>query len=173
MRDRGTAIEGFYALYDGTGNASATVRETVMTKCVLEYELVQLVQNAGVKPLDGQPLGKLMELYPFDMLKRPLLEHAREFVRQIASKHYVPLTNVEQFLVWGPFSEKVGPLREWTPEAGNPVIPRHKQRSAERVWGYRSDEVDWARGCAFLIRGEFTRNARYGAVDEQTGVVIV
>ena len=172
-RERGSAFEGFAALYDGTGNAVATVRETVATRCVLDYDLVQRVQNAGVKPLNGVALGRLAELYPFDLLKRPLLAHAREFVRQIATRNFVAVSNVEQFLVWGPYSDKVGEPREWVPERGNHTIPRWAQRPAERVWGYRSNELDWERGCAFLIRGEFTRNARHGIVDEQSGRIIV
>ena len=171
LKDRGSALQGFAALYDGTGNSSATIFETVATKCVLDYELVQTVQNHGGRPLKSEPLGKLPELWPFDLLKRPLLEHAEEFVRQIGKQGFEPLTNVHQFLVSGPFSEKIGEPRQWTPEAGNHLIPHPRQ--AERVWGYRGDEFDWHKGCAFLISGVFSRNARHGFVDEQTGKVIV
>lgn len=170
-RDKGTALEGVNVLYDGTGNAGATVFEPVTTKCVLEYELVQLVHNHGGKPFNGEPLGKLPGLWPFDLLKIPLLEHAEEFVRQISTQGFNPLTGVHQFLVWGPISEKVGRLREWIPEAGNHLIPH--PRKAEQVWSYRSDELDWSKGCAFLIRGEFTRKATYGKVDEETGMLVV
>ena len=169
LKDRGSAFEGFAALYDGTGNSDATIVETVATKCVLDYELVQLVHNHGGKPFKSVPLGKLPELWPFDLLKRPLLEHAEEFVRQIGVQGFQSLTNVHQFLVSGPFSEKVGEMRSWTPEAGNHLIPH--PRTAERVWGYRGDEFDWHKGCAFLITGQFTRHARHGHIDEQTGMV--
>lgn len=168
-----TAIHAPYVLYDGTGNAEATVAEAVQTKCVLDYELVERVHNAGGRPYKGLPLGTLPELWPFDMLKRPLVAHAEEFVRQIGLQGYRPVTNVEQFVVWGPYMEKVGELREWVPEAGNHLIPKHAQRTAQRVWGYRGDEFDWHKGCAFLIQGEFTRHARHGHVDEQTGSILV
>jgi len=171
LKDKGSAFEGFAALYDGTGNSDLTVVETVGTKCVLDYELVQAVHNAGGRPFKSEPLGKLSELWPFDALKRPLLKHAEEFVRQIGTQGFQPLSNVHQFLVSGPFSEKVGEMQQWTPEAGNHLIPHPRQ--AQTVWGYRGDEFDWHKGCAFLITGRFTRHARYGHVDEWTGMVFV
>ena len=170
-RDKGTAFDGFSVLFDGTGNSDATVMETIATKCVLGYDLVAAVHNAGGKPYKGVPLGTLPELWPFDALKRPLVEQAREFVRQIGGQGFAALTNVEQFKVWGPFTEKVGNPHEWTPEEGNPLIPHPRQ--AERVWGYQGDEFNWERGCAFFIQGQFTRHARHGFVENQTGKVIV
>lgn|SRR3990167_2069518 len=170
LRDKGSAFEGFTALYDGTGNSDATVLETVATKCVLDYELVQCVHQAGGKPSRGEPLGKLPELWPFDALKRALRAHAAEFVEQIRAQGFQPLTNIEQFSVWGPFSEKVGEPREWTPEAGNHLIPH--PRTASRVWGYQGDEFNWHTGCAFFIQGRFTRHARHGHVSDE-GVVLV
>ena len=76
VKDKGSALEGFFALYDGTGNSETTIRETVTTKCVLEFDQVQLVHNHGGKPYRGTPLGRLPDLWPFDLLKTPLLEHA-------------------------------------------------------------------------------------------------
>lgn len=168
--DKGTAREGFFAHYDGTGNSEATICESVTTKCVLEYDLVQLVQDHGGKPLNGPPLGRLPELWPFDLLKDELLKHAEEFIRQIKTQGFNPLTSKYEFQVWGPYSEKVGAVREWTPEAGNPFA---EQREALQVWSYQGDEFDWSKGCAFLIKGNFTRYAGLGQVDEETGVLLV
>jgi len=172
-RDRGSALEGFNVLYDGAGYGSMVVAEKVQTKCVLDYELVRQCQLHGDKPHKGDPLGKLPELWPFDMLKRPLLEHARLFVSQIASQGFVPMTDVYAFKVWGPFTEKVGEVRTWTPEEGNHTIPKHEQRQAVRAWGYQGDEFDFEKGCAFIVQGEFTRNTKHGHIDEQTGRVYV
>ena len=172
---RGSAFEGFSSLFDGTGNAGATVPQTVQTKCVLDYDLVRLCQDYGDKPHKGDALGTLPELWPFDMLKRPLKEHAQEFVRQIGSKGYQPLTNVEAFQIYGPYMEKIGsePPVWYTPEEGNHLIPPHQRLKAVRVFGYRSDEFTWHKGAAFLIVGRFTRHARYGHVSEETGRIIV
>lgn len=173
MPKTGSGLDGFAALYDGTGNSDVTIGETVTTKCVLPYDLVQRVQDAGVRPLDGKPIGSISALWPMSMLREKLLQHVAVFVSQIQKHHYEPLDRDGQFLVWGPYTEKVGPLAEYTPEAGNDFIPDYAKRKAERVWTYQGDEIDWSKGCAFLIRGRFTRHARYGTVDEQTGVLVV
>ena len=172
--DRGTALQGFFAHYDGTGNSEATLAERITTKCVLDYELVQLVHNHGGRPLRGLPIGKLPELWPFDLLKDPLLAQAREFVRQVKTHNWEAVENVYAFQVWGPYSEKVSDSpQEWTPEEGNPLIPKHQQRKALRVQGYQGNELDWRKGCAFLIRGLFTRAAKHGHMDEETGVLLI
>lgn len=172
-RDRGSALDGFAALYDGTGNANTLVRETVQTKCVLDYELVRLCHQHGDRPHKGDPLGTFPELWPFNALKRPLIEHAREFVRQIKTQGFEPLSDVYAFKVWGPFTEKVGDIKTWTPEEGNHTIPKHEQRKAVRAFGYRGDEFDFNKGCAFVIQGEFVRNTKHGSIDELTGRIYV
>ena len=171
--DKGSALDGFAALYDGTGNSAATILETVTTKCVLEYELVRLCQVKGDRPHKGTPLGRFPELWPFDLLKRPLVEHAQEFVRQIAGQGFSPLTTVDQFQVWGPYTEKVGEPHDWIPEEGNHLIPRHERKTATTAWGYRGDELNVEKGCAFLIQGKFTRAARHGHISEETGRILV
>lgn len=173
VKDRGSALEGFAALYDGSGNADATVFERVQTKCTLDYELVRLCQEKGDKPHKGTPLGRFLELWPFDMLKRALIDHANTFVSQIGMQGFVPLTSVYEFRVWGPFTEKVGAMRPWVPEEGNHTIPRHLQRTAQKVWGYEGDEFNFDKGCAFIIAGDFTRKASLGHVNEETGVIVV
>ena len=169
--DKRSRFAGAAILFDGSGNAEATVAETITTKIVLDHDLVQAVHDAGGRPCKAEPLGLLPELWPFDALKRPLLEHAKEFVRQVGGHGYQSLTNVEQFLVWGPYSEKVGDIAPWVPEEGNHLITN--PRTAQRVWGYQGDEFNWERGCAFLIQGTFTRHARHGHVDADTGRIYV
>lgn len=173
LKDKGSAYDGFAALYDGTGNSNTTVFETVATKCVLEYELVQKVQDAGLAPLNGAAIGSISSLWPHSMLRQQLANHAAEFLRQIATQGFLTNQSAEALPVWGPFTEKVGPMRPYTPEASNDFIPDHAKRSAERVWGYRGDELDWSRGCAFLIQGAFTRHSSYGTVDNVTGRMVV
>lgn len=173
VKDRGSALEGFTALYDGTGNASATLGLSVQTKCTLETELVELCQQHGDKPHKGTPLGRFPELWPFDMLKRPLMAHADEFARQLKTKGYNARTPVTAFKVWGPYMEKVGAIETWKPEAGNHLIPSWAQRDAHKVWGYQGDEWDFSKGVTFIIVGDFTRSALEGVTDEETGVILV
>ena len=173
MRDHGSALDGFFALYDGTGNSGVTIAEPVTTKCVVDYELVLDCQTAGDRTHNGTPLGKFPELWPFDMLKRPLVRHAEEFVRQVRRHGFEPLTSVYEFKVWGPYTEKVGEMREWVPEEGNHLIPKEQRRTAQKVWGYRGDEFNLEKGCAFLIQGNFTRATNRGHVGEEDGVIYV
>ena len=178
VKDRGSALEGFAALYDGTGNADAHVASTISCRVNLEYELVRKWQiamsSAGRPPkVRGKLLGRLPELYPFDMLKRPLVDEAKEFVRQIATHHWAPITNIYQFEVWGPYAEKVGESHDWVPEADNPFIPKHEKQVASTVWLYHGDELPIDKGCAFFIKGVFTRSAQFGHIDEVKGLILV
>ena len=171
--ERGSALEGFAALYDGTGNSAATVPITVQTKVTVDDDLVQLCHSFGERPFRDQPLGRISDVYPFVMLKKPLLEHAREFSRQVRSQGYEARTPAEEFLAWGPYMEKVGEVQEWIPEEGNHVIPAHLRRKAVRAWGYRGDEFNWNKGASFIIVGSFQKAAALGRVSEETGVIIV
>lgn len=178
VTDRGSAYEGFAALYDGTGNRDVIVAQGISTRVTLEYELVRQWQDACRKAhrattLRGTPLGRLPELWPFDLLKRPLVEQAGEFVRQIAFQHYYPTKSIYEFEVWGPYAEKVGEPHDWTPEEDNPFIPNHEKRVATTAWLYQGDESPIRLGCAFFIRGVFTREARHGHVDEAKGLIVV
>ena len=164
---KGSAYDGFAALFDATGNSNVVIKQGITTKAVVEYELVRLCQEFGDRPHRGDPLGLFPELWPFDMLKRPLLEHAREFVRQIALTGVAVIGDVDEFKVWGPYTEKVGDVREWTPEAGNHTIPKHQQRKAVRAFGYRGDEFNFDKGCAFLIQGQFTRSTKHGEISDE------
>ena len=112
-------------------------------------------------------------MYPFDMLKRPLVATANEFVRQIGTHHWQPIAGVYELRVWGPFTEKVGEPHDWVPEADNPFIPKHEKRVATTAWGYSGDELPVDLGCVFFIKGLFTRAAKYGHVDEKRGLIVV
>lgn len=173
MRDRGSALDGFSALYDGTGNASAVVDQRITTRCVLDYELVKTVQMAGDSPHKGTPLGTISRLWPVEMLRNALLAHAEEFVRQIKAQGYEALSSVYEFRVFGPYTEKVGQPSDYVPEADNPFIPKQDKQTASKVWGYRGDELDVNKGVAFLIQGHFTRHARHGKVEERSGLLLV
>mgnify|MGYP001606223412 FL=1 len=170
---KGSAAEGFQALYDGTGNSDAAICQKVHTKVTVDEELVRLCHLHGEKPYRGRRLGRLPELWPFEMLKRPLIEHAHKFVRQIGAQGFKPVTSVYEFQVWGPYTEKVGEIQSYVPEEGNHLIPPAQRRKAVRVWGYQGDEVRWDKGAAFLIVGEFTRAAKYGQVSEEEGKIIL
>lgn len=178
VKDRGTALEGFFAHYDGTGNSDVTVAQTITVRVRLEYELVRKWQFAQRQAkrnpkLEGVPLGRLPELYPFDMLKRPLLEEAQEFVRQIGTHGWTTTRAISEFRVWGPFPEKVGESHDWVPEADNPFIPKEDKKVATTAWLYRSDELPVDKGCAFFIKGQFTRAAKHGHVEEERGIILV
>lgn len=170
---KGSAFDGFNVLYDGTGNSDATVATRIVCHATVDAELVELVQRYGFKAHRGTPLGRLPELWPFDLIKRPLIAEAQRFIDQIKTQGYSALSGPHSFQVWGPYTEKVGEPVDFYPEAGNHLIPKHEQQVATRAFGYKGDEFDFRKGCAFLIRGEFTKKASLGRVDEQTGVILV
>ena len=178
VKDRGSALEGFNAVYDGTGNADAWVSSTIKCRVNVGYELVRTWQTAmratrRNPKLQGKPLGLLPELYPFDQLKRPLVDEANEFVRQIGLHHWEPLTSIYAFKVWGPYAEKVGVSHDWVPEADNPFIPEHEKQVATTAWLYGGNESPIVHGCAFFLVGEFVRAAQYGHIDEGRGLILV
>ncbi len=176
--DKGTALDGFFAHLDAPGMRDVVVDQDITTNVSVEYELVkkwQIAQrNAGRDPkVKGVPLGLMPELYPFDLVKRPLVEQANEFVRQIALKGYSPTTDIYSFEVWGPYTEKVGAYREFVPEADNQFIPVSEKKTAMATWLYGGDETRIDMGCVFRLKGLFTRKANLGYVEEKTGVLIV
>ncbi len=149
------------------------VVQRVSCHVTVEYELVRKYQMAGGGTHRGTPLGKMPQLWPFDLLRRPLVAEAEEFVRQIGTHGYEPRTSIYEFKVWGPYTEKVGEPSDWKPEEGNHMIPKHQQRTAAKVWGYREDELSVELGCAFFVQGEFSIPASRGHVEEERGVLIV
>ena len=173
VKDKGTSYEGFNALYDGSGNSGLTISERVTTKCVVDYELVRLCQDKGMGVCKAKPLGKMLELWPYDRLKRILIDHTRLFTEQIATQGYHALTGIYEFRVWGPYTEKVGTPHDFVPEADNPFIPASERQTATTVWGYQGDEMSFDKGCVFIIQGRFTRHAKYGHVEEETGVIVI
>ena len=171
---KGSSLEGFNVLYDGTGNSDATIATKITCHALIDSELVELVQRYGFGTKKDIPLGKLPELWPFDLIKRPLITEAQRFIDQVATQGYIAQTGPYAFRLWGPYMEKVGTPQDWTPEAGNDFISKQaQQRKATRVFGYQGNEFNLSKGCAFLIQGEFTKKGSLGKVDEQTGVVLV
>ncbi len=169
--EKGSALEGFSALYDGTGNSNAIISQAVSTKCVLDSELADLCQKHGGGVSRGRPIGQLPELWPHDMLKRALLGHAAEFIRQIGLEGFAPVSSsLGAFRLWGPYMEKVGDLREWVPEADNPLVT--EKRKAARVWGYRGNEWDFSKGVAYIIQGDFVRSAAHGHISEDGQIFV-
>jgi hypothetical protein len=178
VKDRGTALEGFAALYDGTGNADAVVSQWVRCKVVLEYEMVRdwqtAMRAAGQSPtLRGKPLGLLPHVYPLDAIKGPLMKEATEFAYQIGLQGFKSDKYITSFEVWGPYAEKVGTPRDWVPEEDNPFIAKADKKTATTAWLYGGNESPIQHGCAFFIRSEFTRAARYGHEDEKEGLIVV
>lgn len=170
---KGSALEGFTALYDGTGNSDATVSMRLTCHVTLDYELVKHLQMAGDKPHRGTPIGQMRELWPFDALKRRVTSEAERFISQVRSQGYIAAEPAESMVLWGPYTEKVGQPEDWVPEAGNHTIPEHERKTATKAWGYRGDELSVDKGVAFLINGRFTRKASLGSVSEENGVLIV
>jgi hypothetical protein len=171
MTDKGSALDGFFAHYDGSGNASAVITEEVTCHTTVDYELVRKYQQHGGGICRGRPLGRLPELWPFDMLKRPLVQEAQRFVDQVKTQGFEPLTSIYEFEVWGPYTEKVGDPQDWTPEADNPFVDEPK--TATTAWLYQDGVHNVEKGCAYLIRGRFSRAAKYGHVEEETGIIII
>lgn len=176
VKDRGTALEGFAALYDGTGNADAVIAQHVKCKVVLEYELVKdwqtAMRAAGQSPtLRGKPLGLLPSMYPMDAIKQPLMREAIEFVYQIGLQGFEPTQHITSFEVWGPYSEKVGTPRDWVPEEDNPFVKDKK--TATTAWLYGGNESPIHLGCVFFLRAQFTRKATFGHETDKEGVIVV
>lgn len=170
---KGSALDGFFSHYDGTGNSDAVVIERVHTKLTLDDELVQVCHRHGDKPHRGTALGQLPELWPFDMLKRPLIAQAETFVEQIGGQGYIPATSIYEFEIWGPYMEKVSEPTQWVPEADNPLIPDWAKKKAHKAWGYQGNELRFDKGCTFIIVGQFFRAAKHGHISEETGGILV
>ena len=180
VTDRGTAYDGFYALYDGTGNRDKWVPQRLLMKAVIPHELVVMYQNAQANEnrltmCKGLPLGRMPELpHECALLKRPLIECAEESLRQMALQGYELLGDITQVEVWGPYMIKTpaSPM-EFTPEADNPFIPTAEKKQAwnTKIWGV--NEVVEQEYDQFLLKGTFIRSAKHGHVEEETGKIIV
>jgi hypothetical protein len=173
--DRGSALEGFSALYDGTGNADAIVEQGCTLRVNVPHEQVLEYQEAGGGVCKGIPLGRMYEpeFWRRHALKAELIEQATRFVENIKPQGYEPLTSIYAFEVWGPYTEKVGKPQDWVPEADNDFIPASEKKVATTAWLYRGDEFNHEMGDVYLIRGRFTRKATLGKVDEERGLIVV
>lgn len=128
----------------------------------------------------------MKELWPFDALKRHVLETTKEFVRQMRVRGYEPQQAETAMELWGPFREKVdlANTRLVNVEEGNPFFPegrwvndnrgvqRIESRGPQAISRQRLlDSQDWRKGAVFLVRGEFI--SRYGKQEEETGILLV
>jgi hypothetical protein len=164
--------------------------EPVLLTCKfkVDSELVLKCQRMGDKPHRGTPIGKIVELYPYDQLKRIALSQAKTFVRHMRTQGFEPQEAESAMELWGPYREKLNMAKGASLvnfEEGNPLIPQGHHGSAayggwehDLVKGPRAldrntvrDHRDWKQGVVFLIRGSFlgTRGHR----EETTGTTIV
>ena len=165
---------------------SLTVHEPVSLACKIKVdpELVLLCQEHGDRPHKGTRIGRMKELWPFESLKRHLLEQTKLFVKHMRSQGNDPLQSETEMEAWGPFREKadVSNSRLVNIEEGNPFFPDGRWVAANRgamVATKGPQELtrekilssDWERGAIFLVRGRFV--ATGGHREESTGTLIV
>lgn len=164
--------------------------EPVLLTCKfkIDSELVLKCQRMGDKPHRGTPIGKIVELYPYDQLKRAALSQAKAFVRHMKAQGFESQEAESAMELWGPYREKLNiaegaALKNF--EEGNPLIPQghigsasyggweHDLVKGPRVLNHNTvrDHRDWKHGVVFFIRGRFlgTRGHR----EETTGTIIV
>ena len=160
---------------------------TLTAKFPVDPELVVRCQQAGDRPHRGTRVGKMLELYPYDVLKRLATAQAKTFLRHMRNQGYEPLQAETELELWGPFRErldtsKAADLKNF--EEGNHLIPQgHWGSAAHGVWrhdlvrGPRQLDVttlghrDWRFGVVFMLRGKFL--ATGGHREETTGTLLV
>ncbi len=157
-------------------------------KFPVDAELVLRCQRAGDQPHKGTIIGKMLELYPYDVLKRIVLGHTKTFLSHMKAQGYVPQQPETEMELWGPFREKLDMSKSAdlvNIEEGNHTIPEGRYVTAARgVWGHDGvkgpreldkrtllDHRDWQRGVFFSVRGRFL--ATKGKREEATGTLIV
>lgn len=158
---------------------------TLVCKFRADPELALHCQGAGLHR--GIPIGKMLELWPTDMLKRQALSEAKTFVGHMKRQGYIPQQAESEMELWGPYREKLN-MAKGTElvnfEAGNHLIPQGHWGSAAhgvtkadsrkpRVLSREQllDSEDWQLGVAFLIRGKFL--ATQWKESESDGTLIV
>ena len=158
----------------------------LVCKIRVDPELVLLCQSHGDRPHRGTRIGRMKELWPFESLKRYLLEQTKEFFRQMRSRGNDPLQSETEMEVWGPFQEKadISNTRLINIEEGNPFFPdgrwvadnrgtiRLESKGPQQMTRDKVlNSLNWERGAVFLVRGRFI--ATQGYREESTGVVLV
>ena len=161
---------------------------TLTGKFPVDPELVVRCQRAGSGRYRGVCIGKMLELYPYDAMKKLALSQAKTFIRHMRSQGYEPLQEATELELWGPFRERGDMSRGASLvnfEEDNPFVPAGHWGSAARgAWrhdlerGPRRlnqnvllDDKDWRHGVVFLVRGQFL--ATRGKQEESTGAVLV
>jgi hypothetical protein len=155
-------------------------------KFPVDAELVLRCQRAGDKPHKGTIIGKMLELYPYDVLKRIVLSQTKTFLGHMKRQGYIPQQAETEMELWGPYREKVDMSKASdlvNIEEGNPTVPEGRYASAARTAsaaerGPREldrktllDHRDWQRGVFFSVRGRFL--ATRGTREEATGTILV
>jgi hypothetical protein len=153
-----------------------------------DADLVLTCQRCGDAPHRGTPIGKIIELWPRDALKRLAISETKTFIRHMKNQGYEAQQAPTEMELWGPYREKMdmrkgGSLVNF--EEGNPLIPQGRWGyAAHGVWNHDlevgprkldpkrvRDHRDWKLGVVFLVRGKFL--ASHGHQEETTGETIV
>lgn len=159
----------------------------LVCKFKVEPEIALRCQQLGGKPHRGSPIGKIVDLWPHDQIKRIALSQAKQFVGHMKNQGYAAQQAETEFELWGPYRERVD-ISKGTGlvnfEAGNPTKP-------DGVWGFAAtgmtqadtrgpqvldrravlENQDHQKGVVFMIRGQFL--ATRGSKDDATGTIIV
>ena len=160
---------------------------TLAAKFPVDSELVLRCQKAGDQPHKGTRVGKILELYPYDILKGQALEQAKVFCQHMRSQGYEPLQEPTEMELWGPFRERLDTSKAATLknfEEGNHLVPQGRWGSAAHgVWRHDSvrgprrldrqtvlNHPDWKYGIVFMLRGKFLAT---GGHLEDSGTLIV
>ena len=171
------------ALRENLNKTKFYVTDLLVFKIKPDAELVALCQQKGAAVYRGTPIGQMQSLWPFDGLKRAVIEEAETFVRHMAAQGNMLQTSVYQMELWGPYRDKPTGVREVNIEAGNPYVPDGKWAfDSKGTWapdetGVREvtkdllDREDFRHGICYRIRGEFLKTR--GHQEETTGVVIL
>lgn len=167
---------------------SATYHHPVHIVCKIRVdpELVLLCQEMGQQPLRGSPIGKMMGLYPFDLLKNQAMDEAKTFTGHMRRMGNRPLQAESEMEIWGPYREKLKLAKGLVNiEEGNHTLPEGRWAFGDYSgWTHDGqqgprqikreevlDSPDWKNGVIFLIRGRF--EATRGKQEETTGTVLV
>lgn len=157
-------------------------------KFKVDADLVLTCQRAGDQPHRGKPIGKIMELWPFDALKRIAVSETKTFIGHMKNQGYEAQQAETEMELWGPYREKLDmgkgdALVNF--EEGNPLVPQgHWGFAASGMWKHDlevgprrldpkklKNNPEWKRGVVFLVRGKFL--ATHGHQEETTGTLVV
>ncbi len=160
---------------------------SLTAKFKADTDLVLQCQRYGGGLHKGTAIGKLLEIWPTDALKKQALDICRTFIQHMKLQGYETRESATEMELWGPYREKLDMSKAndlINFEAGNHLIP--EGHYGHPMGGWESDGVtgprtldktllrdhrDWQLGAVFLIRGKFT--ATRGTEEESTGTILV